>query len=1153
MNQISPLDRANQEQQRAADPTRNVFVSASAGSGKTKLLTDRLLRLMLAPSAGNHEPDPSRILCLTFTKAAAAEMSLRLQKDLGRWVTLDDAALDAELAQRAIPIAAETRIRARALFARVLDLPGGMRISTIHSFCQSLLRRFPLEAQISPHFQVVEAADDETALQSAREESIVALTGAGGGSAEADALDHLAGIASVRDFKALVDDLHKHPERMEKLRLIAPAPLTSMLARAADLPHEQDEAIIAAGVEWHAIEQLRDALRIMSQEASRAAAARALKMLDWLALPAPLRAERWLHWTTELLTGEGKARAISTICNDKLAAKYPELLDICAAEQARILAIEEARKSLRMVRATAALLLLARPVLHAYQLRKERAGQLDYNDLIRRTLVLLRDPGAAWVLFKLDGGIDHVLLDEVQDTAPEQWRIAGAITDEFFAGQGAHNTPRTFFAVGDRKQSIYSFQGANVAEFEAQRARFRDLVETAGYPWLDASLDVSFRSTAPVLALVDAVFALPIAARGVVARGETLAHIANRAPHAGAVELWPLAPRPAEADAEELPDHNQGQTSAEQTLVTRLADWIAAETSGATPLPSRGRPLAPGDILILVRRRTRFAAALVGALKARNIPVAGLDRLVLTEQPAVQDLLALCDTLLLPQDDLALACVLTSPLGGLTDDSLMALAAERKIRLWDALRTRAHERPDWQTACDFLTALFAQVDYATPHSLLAQALGPLGARARLFARLGAEAAEPIDELLSAALTFEASHPPSLQTFVHWLRQSAAEVKREASAAGGAVRIMTVHGAKGLQAPVVILPDTTSLPKQETGLLWAQDPITKLDLPLWAPRAELTGPVAKAARDAQRAQAMEEFNRLLYVALTRAEDRLLVCGWAPKSLATESWYSLVEQALRSLSPEEHPFDSWDGTVLRITSPQLAPAVTAPSLAIAAQPAPLPAWAGAAPLWQAASPPDEPARPRPLAPSRPEGIELGPTPPAASPLLGGTARGIGLKHGQLVHSLLQHLPAILPSERAATARRYAARDAGPHTDRLVGQVLAILDHPAMAPLFGPTSRAEVPLSGVIGHHVIGGLIDRLVILPDRILLADFKTNRLPPETPAQVPVRYLRQLAAYRAILEHIHPDRPVSCLLVWTQTGQVMPLPADLLAPHVPTA
>ena len=391
---------------------------------------------------------------------------------------------------------------------------------------------------------------------------------------------------------------------------------------------------------------------------------------------------------------------------------------------------------------------------------------------------------------------------------------------------------------------------------------------------------MSFRSTRPVLDLVDRVFADPLAAAGVVAPGETLTHYADRAEHAGVVELWPLAPLPdvTEPLPWAVPEQNQGLTSAPQRLAETLARWIADAAGGGVMLESRGRNLAPGDVMVLVRRRNDFGRALVRTLKSHGVPVAGLDRLMLTAQPAVQDLLALADALLLPQDDLTFACLLTSPLGGLTDDSLMDLAVGRTGPLWEAMRARAGERADWQAAWGFFAGLLPRVDYVSPHGLFAEALGPLGGRARLYARLGPEAAEPVDELLNAALAYSRTHPPSLQGFLHWLRRSAAEVKRETEGAGSQVRVMTVHGAKGLQAPMVILPDTTSLPPAGGSILWAVDPASGHEVPIWSPRRELRCTAAQRLRDQATRRRMEEHNRLLYVALTRAEDRLVICGW-----------------------------------------------------------------------------------------------------------------------------------------------------------------------------------------------------------------------------------------------------------------------------------
>ena len=1155
-----PRDRANEEQRRASDPAVSTFVAASAGSGKTKLLTDRLLRLMLGGA------DPARIQCLTFTKAAAAEMDLRLRGVLSRWVTSADADLAMELRDLQLAPDAALCERARGLFAKVLDLPGSMRIGTIHAFCQALLRRFPLEAGISPHFQVIEDADAEAGLAAAREDTLAEAHS----EAARAALELVAPFATARQFAGLVEQLRWDSERLERASNAGP----DAQRRALGVTAASEQELLDHAVCWPDEASLRDAVsEIAAQDAtSPTTRERAGRMLAWLARDRDGRVSAWENWFACFHNADGNPCAPSTLVNDKLDKIRPRLRHALQAEQSRIGKVAETCRALRLAEISAALLWLAVPVARAYDRRKDTAGLLDYDDLIARTSSVLRDPGVAWVLYKLDGGLDHLLLDEVQDTAPSQWRIAGALTEEFFAGTGASEQTRTVFAVGDRKQSIYSFQGADPDEFDRWRGIMRKRVVQAGRTWRDVMLDVSFRSTAPVLALVDAVFADPMAAAGVVAPGATLQHFPDRAGHAGAVELWPLAPPP---NRQEPPpwtvpdDYPQAEISAPQLLAEALADWIRDQTSGDVELESRRRPLEPRDVLVLVRQRNEFGRALVRALKTRGVPVTGLDRLVLTEQPAVADLLTLCDVLLLPEDDLSVGCVLTSPLGGLDDDDLLALAPERQSTLWDALRARAAERPHWQSAWDFLSRLLARVDYVTPHALLAEALGPLGGRARLLARLGPEAAEPLDELLNAALDYTSSNPPSLQGFVHWVRQSAAEVKREPERAGHAVRVMTVHGAKGLQAPLVILPDTTGLPPDRDEILWCNDPDTGDEVPLWVPRKALRSDLAAGLGEKAKSQRMEEYNRLLYVALTRAEDRLVICGWQPsKPVPDACWYRLVQRGFeRWLQGGPFGFASifidakaiglpWTGEISRVLTPQTAdlppPAVTA-----AVPTPPLPPWAGHAPDWRAASPPIEPSLPEPLAPSRPEGAAFGPVPHALSPLAAREQSAVRLKRGQLLHALLQHLPELPSAERHLAAIGFLERPgnglAPAEVAMLAAETMAILQHPELAPLFGPGSRAEVPLTGVVDGTVIGGLVDRFAVTADAILVADYKTHRDPPGDVAHTPILYLRQMAAYRAVLGGIFPGRRVECALVWTQAARVMTLPPELLDRHAPTA
>ncbi len=1135
---MTVLDRANAEQRAASNPATSAFVAASAGSGKTKLLTDRLLRLMLAGTP------PGRILCLTYTKAAAAEMTIRLNARLGKWVVMRQDELITALAELDVLPNAENLARARKLFADVLDLPGGMRISTIHAFCQSLLRRFPLEAGLSPHFEL----EDETAaaqrLRDAREDVL----------ADPDMRREILALAAEtneQDFSLLTAKFSAGNDLQPLLQQFGADGLAAMQAAALGAETLDDAAILTAAVTWPAAPDVRAALRRISLDGPPKAAASALIRLDWLAQGAEDRAATWPDWVDGFFGAKDRS-ALSTVIGAKLLAAAPDLGPIITAEQDRIASIEDARKAARLAVLNRHLLTLLAPILHGNAAQKTAA--LSYADLIAHTGRILIDPGAAWILYKLDGGIDHLLLDEVQDTAPTQWDIAGAIAAEFFAGAGARDIPRSVFAVGDAKQSIFSFQGADLQSFETYRAKFRNQVTDAGQNWLDGQLSVSFRSTAPVLALTDAVFAQGPARIG-VCDTTTLTHGVSRTGQAGSVTLWPLTQAVA---APALPSwappaDYQGADSAKAILARDLATHIKTMLDSGRILPSRARPITPGDILVLVRRRDELVTALTAACKAAGIPIAGIDRMELTQQQAVSDLLALCDSLLLPEDDLAFGQFLASPLGGLSDESLMNLAIGRAGPLSTALHARRAEQPDWAAAAQMFDTLRQRADFITPYALLAEALGPLGGRARLLRRLGPEAAEPIDELLAEAIAHSRAEPGALQTFVHALRQSGASIKREADAGGDVVRIMTVHGAKGLQAPIVILPDTAAIPNHTETLYWLPVPQQNTTVPVFCPRAALRSAAVTAAQTTAKAAITAEQNRLLYVALTRAEDEILICG-AKGSKAPQDtcWYRLVEAGFAHLGilPDENGH-------LTLSTPQTAPpdrigAKTTASIAT------LPAWAGAAPLWAATPPAAETTRPEPLAPSR--ATEAEPKNAiAASPLGGGlatlrAARLAALAKGRVVHALLQHLPDFAPPKRRAAAAKYLAKVPEldtPTRAAILESVMSLLEDPALAPLFGPGSRAEIPLAGVVADIEIGGLADRLAILPDRILLADYKTDRAPPADAAGIPPAYLRQLAAYQAILRQIFPTRPITCLLIFTQTAAVLTVPEQNLAGHAP--
>ena len=1138
----APRAEAEANQRAASDPAVSAFVAASAGSGKTRLLTDRLLRLMVGGAK------PERILCLTFTKAAAAEMSVRLQRRLGEWVTMEPSALSLELRNLAIEPTNSTMTRARSLFALVLDLPGGMRIGTIHAFCQSLLRRFPLEAELSPHFLLAEDRDAAEAMTEAREDMLASVRPRGSSNALSDmevSLRKLAGVVTLARFSELVTKLKwKHDPRRPGHAFGVET--VAARRRILGLMAPDRAAVIAAAVAWPGEAAVREAAHEVEKAGAAKAQERAGGILEWLSLPPAGRRENWQAWRKSFVKDDGLPYAASTFVNPVLAKARTGLLPLLLAEADRVVSTEDQARAADTAEVSEALCDLAGPLLDRYEYRKMATGLLEFDDLIARSTALLIDPGADWVLYKLDGGLDHLLLDEVQDTAPEQWAIAHSLTQEFFSGDGARDETRTVFAVGDRKQSIFSFQGADVAGFDAARQRLNERVTRAGQRWVEKPLNVSFRSTSPVLTLVDAVFDDPLASAGVVLPGEILTHRADRAGHAGRVEIWPLAeaPTPEPPPSWGAPEGNQRATSAIQVLADNLAEWIKQQTDGSVTLESKGRPLRPGDIMILVRRRDTLPAALVRSLKSLGVPVAGLDRMVLTEQPAVQDLMILGDALLLPRDDLTFASLLTSPLGGLNDDDLMTLAIGRTRPVSDVLRARHAERSTWTQAWQFFSALLSRADYVTPHALFAEVLGALGGRAKLLARLGSEAADPIDELLNAAMRYTDTHPPSLQGFLQWLRRSGAEIKRQTEAAGDQVRILTVHNAKGLQAPVVILPDTTSLPPHDDVLLWDTDPVTNRDVPIWAPRREFHCNSTKRIRDNARQRRLEEHNRLLYVALTRAEDRAIICGARPKKGAPsdDCWYSAVTRGFTrlGLTPE-------DGFA-RLESSQTVGTENEPSASARTEATPPPAFLGLPPK-------PEPARPMPLAPSRSEGVELGAVPACASPLVRVEAGTDRFRRGQLIHTLLQHLPSLPEAEWQDAAARFLERPGhtlSPDTVAvIVAETMAILRHPALRAVFGRVSRAEVPLTGLVGDVVVGGLVDRIAVLPDRVLVADFKTNRRPPTEIIGTPVAYLRQMASYRAVLRNVFPGRAVECSLIWTREARVSVLPDALLDLHTP--
>lgn len=1105
---------ASERQVQSANPRASTWLSANAGSGKTRVLTDRVARMLLSGV------DPGRILCLTYTKAAASEMQNRLFARLGDWAMKEDAALRQALAELGVDDAVDAArlARARQLFARAIETPGGLRIQTIHSFCASLLRRFPLEAKVSPQFTEM----DDRAAALLRDEIIDELADAGA----PDVIAALAGAYTGEDFGALAAEVANR--RNDFTSFLSDADCRALF----DVPDNQtEEAILAEVFLGGEAGWLAEAADILATGSSKDVGI-ASKLRD-VPMAAPdmrslIGLEGCLLFQTSNVPGKSFTAKVDGFATKATAPKIAHLADRLNAFALRVESARSARIALMAAKRTAILHRFAAAFLPEYKARKEARGWLDFDDLITYAKALLTDPQVAqWVLFRLDGGIDHILVDEAQDTSPDQWRVIELLADEFTSGRGAREEPRTIFVVGDKKQSIYSFQGADVEAFDQKRDLFKAKLAQVDTPLQELLLEHSFRSSNTILRLVDLTFD----ERREKGLGGEVKHIAFSPDMPGQVDLWPViesSPNPKPDNWYDPVDLITEEHHAAR-LGQKVAETIRHAIAKGTQIPIKGgketRAVHAGDFLILVRRRSEIFSSIIQACKAAGLPIAGADRLKLGAELAVRDLAALLAFLATPEDDLSLAACLRSPLFGWTEQQLYSLAQPRKGYLWRALE------PDPQHAktVSILQDLRDQADFLRPYDLIERMLTRHDGRRKLLARLGAEAEDGIDELLSQALAYERNDVPSLTGFLGWLETDDVEVKRQMDSAGERIRVMTVHGSKGLEAPIVILPDTARYNARERNELFALP-----EGPVWKTAKNESPEAIANARAARKAREEAEAMRLLYVAMTRAQSWLIVAAageiGTDKSDDDEAsnvvWYRLVQEAMESAGAAPQP----DGGL------RLAEGVWPPDIGPSSKPQPtklaLPAWVNLPAAVE--NRPDQPLNPSNLGGAKALPGDFTPD----------DDNRAAKDRGTRLHMLLEHLP----NHPAADWPVFAAAllpDA-PDRAQLLAEAETVLKHPDFAALFGPDALAEAPITANLNGKPLVGTIDRLLVTNERVLAVDFKSNLLVPETLAAVPEGLLRQMAAYHTALCQIYPTKQVEVALLWTRSAQLMPIEPDIV-------
>ncbi|MEO0543001.1 MAG: double-strand break repair helicase AddA [Pseudomonadota bacterium] len=1149
---VLPDEATQAKQAIAADPNVSAWVSANAGSGKTYVLATRVIRLLL------DGVDPSKLLCLTFTKTAAAEMKSRVFDRLAAWVSLDDRALADQLKTLTGKTPGKDKLRfARTLFAASLEAPGGLKIQTIHAFCEALLHRFPLEANVAGHFDLLDDFGAETLMAEAKR---YVLTGPKRAPELAGAVDQILSERGEAAFADLIEAIIKKRRELGgftllskdgsefRRRYIEAFGLDPSVTRNALLedawPIEWFNEKNLALIEAHEAGEKRATIRVMVQSIREAG------QIEEPEARLSALAKQFLKGNPE----KGLAPRTQHIFPDNIVLAIPDYQPAHGAAARKLLDIFDALNKLEDAEQTAQMLIIAKALIGRYEYLKRVRSYLDFDDLIARTATMLKRAGTgAWVRYKLDQGIDHILVDEAQDTSPLQWEVVRTFADEFFDGETARTANRTVFAVGDEKQSIYSFQGADPAGFSAARAHFNLKVDGATKPFEPIALDRSFRSTKNVLAAVDKVFARAENASGLTQAGTYQDHTALRTDSGGQVVLWDVhisepEPELPENWAEPIDAPARGAKTLADRIAQQIHDWL----SGKEPMPVQGRTVTAGDILVLVRKRGAFVGELSRALKTRSVPVAGADRLILTNHIATMDLLALGKCLLNRFDELSLVSVLKSPLFGFDDDDLMALCIERGDKtLWQQMSASSDVRI--ADAIETLTQFGHLAQSRSAFDFYAHVLSGHGGREKLIARLNPETSDILDEFMALAEAFERDHPGDLHLFIDHVERQSPEIKREMEQGGNMVRVMTVHGAKGLEAPLVFLVDDCTAPHnaaQMEKIVTVPSELlsnrTNAGLPVWnrgKPRSSIMDAMAQRARIADE----EEYRRLLYVGMTRAADALFVVGHTtsskPPNPGDQRWHQMVFDSLVDDCARQ---ETDHGTVYLFRPP------TGDKTIDIATPRPdertgltiahdrLDAIAEKAPV--------EPPPKRPLIPSGATGFAIETTRPTAEDgearprsLMAGDNASVGSSttavRGSALHTLLQMLPNIEIAERDTLARAWLSQN-GFGTEeqgRMIAEVFQVLGDPAYAFLFTPNSRSEVQIMGTLTvkgeERGVSGVIDRIADNGDEVVVVDYKTGQPHQDKIPQVSVY---QLALYGALVEKLYPARYVRTLLLYTR-------------------
>lgn len=1105
------LKEASLAQHQATHLTSSVWVSASAGTGKTYVLTNRILKLLLL------QPylKPSEILAVTYTKAAAREMENRIRSRLSEWVSLSDEALfkSLEMVLGEVPTPDQC-VRARGLLLEVLEDGKGLNISTIHGFCQQILGAFPLESGVPVGFGLLEGQEESDLIRQVQDEVFSTFEKGDVPPEQQWCFNYLAEDIHESTLRDVFQDIVFNRRKFNKLfqRHGTVENVLNALAKALDIMPESwtPESVLEDMESYFSVpSELVDYAKSFADSKTKKMQTLGAEVLFFHNIQEEEKGPCWPRYARAFLTKDGSFRKSLVDAATKKSANGALIEQAFNQEQERVYKVEQLRKSYRSWLLTAAYLHIGYEMIQAYGESKQQQNVLDFDDLIQKTAELfLHQERQMWVRYKMDRKIAHVMLDESQDMDDEQWEIIRALIQEFYDGSGQKEITRTLFAVGDTKQSIYRFRGAQPYVFGDIRTYLEMQSDSNACEARNVSLKTSFRSSKTILDFVDRVFEAEEKQQA-LDDTQQVQHQAVRQEAPGWVEVWPLCKEEEQEEATienwPLPIQQPEKTMSARRLVARkMAQAMKELVENKTLLSSTQKPASYGDMMVLLRGRTMMPE-IIEALDELNIPHAGSDRIQLMQDVMVDDMLAWLKFLHTREDDLSLAQVLKSPVFNLSEEMLMTLSlARRKASLWSVLNGEMKQQ---------LQEIITTISGLSVYEMVVFIINKTNFYNKYINASHEDVnslhsfTEAMDNLLESALKY-GSQNGGIAGFIYKIEAGEIELKKGLESAGKNVRILTAHGSKGLEAPIVFMPDTTQDYYRKMSrdyLLWQEDK-TDVNLFLYRQGKGQTPQLQDELHEAEKQRIFEDEMRLLYVALTRAQERLYIGGAAVQGRLPENcWYAEIEKITEQLA------DFGDAKVLYHAPHQ--PIVEKETNTEEHRKLQVQSWIAMLP-----------AKEETANTIRPAVKEIG------EDVLTSDQKKL-YQRGRLMHRLLELLPRSPEEERQQTATAWLDKmlpeDATLMKEKMVRDVMGVF---AMYPeFFTENSKPEVSFITTVNGSKVEGRIDRLVVTDNTVTIVDYKTDQIIPN---DMPESYAQQLKLYKQAMQKVFPEKEVEACIVW---------------------